>query len=169
MPTLAVGSPEHSLRWRRWQRAAGFTLIELLVVIAIVALASAGVGFALRDSTQVQLEREGERLSALLESARARSRLTGVPVWWHSTAEGFRFEGPDAQPLPQADLPQRWLDPDTSASSGPDAAADSRLLLGPDPIIEPQKLELHSRAQPGKRVRLVSDGIHPFALQVGVP
>ena len=51
----------------------GFTLLELLVVVAIIAMASAGVGFALRDTSQVALARDAERLAALLESARARS------------------------------------------------------------------------------------------------
>ena len=38
--------------------ARGFTLIELLVVVAIIAIGSAGVSFALRDSAATQLERE---------------------------------------------------------------------------------------------------------------
>ena len=41
----------------------GFTLLELLVVIAIIALATAGVGLALRDSGAAALQREGERLT----------------------------------------------------------------------------------------------------------
>ena len=36
----------------------------------------------MRDGTQVRLEREALRLSALLESARALSQTTGVPVRW---------------------------------------------------------------------------------------
>ena len=65
-----------------WRRARGFTLLELLVVISIMALATAGVGLALRDGGQQALEREGERLAVLLESARAQSRASGVPVRW---------------------------------------------------------------------------------------
>ena len=41
------------------------------MVISIVALATAGVSMAMRDSSQTQLEREAQRLAALLESARA--------------------------------------------------------------------------------------------------
>ena len=52
-------------------RARGFTLLELLVVLSIMALATVGVGLAMRDGTQAQLERDAERLAALLESARA--------------------------------------------------------------------------------------------------
>mgnify|MGYP003620647923 FL=1 len=71
----------------------GFTLLELLVVISIMALATAGVGLAMRDGGQTQLEREAARLAALLESARAQSRAGGIPVRWRALPGGFRFEG----------------------------------------------------------------------------
>jgi general secretion pathway protein H len=41
--------------------------------------------------------------------------------------------------------------------------------LGPDPIIEPQQVELTSRTQPGKSVRLATDGVRPFAVLAGAP
>jgi general secretion pathway protein H len=41
------------------------------------------------------------------------------------------------------------------------------LLLGPDPLIEPQELVLTSLAEPGKTVRLASDGVRPFAVKAG--
>src|SRR3954467_8556222 len=94
-------------------RTRGFTLLELLVVVAIIAIASAGVSFALRDSQATQLEREAQRLAALLESARAQSRATGVPVRWRATEGGFRFEG--AQ---EGSLPERWLAPETQVQGG---------------------------------------------------
>ena len=150
---LAAGSPEP-----RTRRSAGFTLLELLSVVAIVALASAGVAVALRDGTQVQLEREAERLVALLESARARSQVSGVPVQWRVTESGFQFDG-----LDPAQLPRQWLDADTSA------VTDAALVLGPEPIIGPQALTLQSRRQPTKRVRLATDGLRPFAVQPAAP
>src|SRR3954469_10636300 len=103
MPTSAPGN-SHGPGLRR----AGFTLLELLVVIAIIAIASAGVAFALRDSSGVALERDAQRLGALLESARARSRLSGQPVRWVADGTGFRFEG-----LPREALPTGWLAADT--------------------------------------------------------
>lgn len=78
---------------RLGQRQHGFTLLELLVVISIIAVATAGTALALRDSSSGTLEREAERLAALLEAGRAQSRASGVPVRWHSVAGGFEFVG----------------------------------------------------------------------------
>jgi general secretion pathway protein H len=142
------------------QSAGGFTLLELLVVLAIIAIASAGVGFAMRDGTQSQLEREALRLSALLESARARSQLSGVAVRWQSTRQGFRFEGLPALTGQGTPTPDAWLEADTQT-----IAADA-VVLGPDPIIAPQAITLTSRSQPDKSLRLATDGVRPFAVQV---
>jgi len=158
----------------RCLRTAGFTLLELLVVLAIVGLASAGVGFALRDGTQTQLEREAQRLAALFESARARSQVTGVAVRWRVTAQGFLFEGLPASDSAQDDLPQHWLDPDTQAMiqdrnakvalSTEFTASPPTLLLGPEPVIEPQTVTLYSRSQIAQQLQLTTDGVRPFAL-----
>ena len=94
---------------RRVRRAAGgFTLIELLVVLLIVAVASGAATLALRDGDQMRLDREAERLAAVLESARAQSRASGLPVRWQATSDGqgFHFLG-----LPHARLSHPWLEP----------------------------------------------------------
>ncbi len=166
MPTSEPGSP--SRRARPGRVSAGFTLIELLVVVAIVAVASAGVGFAMRDSGQVQLAREAERLASLLESARARSRASGLPLQWRATADGFQFEARNGVALPATDLPQQWLNADTGVALQAGAGRNAglpRLMLGPDPIIGPQAVVLVSKSEPQKRVRLATDGVRPFAVQ----
>ena len=178
MQTSAAGSPE--LSRRRPRPAPGFTLLELLVVLAIVAMASVGVGFAMRDGTQTQLEREALRLSALFESARARAQISGIPVRWRVTTQGFQFEGLPPSERSEDDLPQAWLDADTTASVDTPAIASAArqsrvpgqpdtLLLGPEPIIEPQGVTLLSRSQPAQHVRLATDGVRPFTVQAATP
>jgi general secretion pathway protein H len=153
MRTSAAGSKVPCGLLRLRQR--GFTLLELLVVVSIVAIASAGVAFALRDSVQTQTEREAVRLAALLESGRAQSRMRGVPVVWLSTGGGFRFEG-----LPSGTLPDKWLDANTVVAAG------NRLELGPDPIIGAQSVTLANRQQPGATQQVATDGLRPFSVVV---
>lgn len=124
-------------------------------MVSIIAIGTAGVAFSLRDSAQTQTEREAQRLSALLESARAQSRTLGVAVVWRSTALGFRFDG-----LPPGTLPTTWLDPTTTVASG------SRLELGPDPIVAAQAVTLGNTQQAGVTWRVVTDGLHPFSVQM---
>jgi general secretion pathway protein H len=137
-----------------FRKVKGFTLLELLVVVAIIAVASAGVSLAMRDSAQTQLEREAVRLAALLESGRARSLATGVAVRWRSTAAGFEFDG-----LPSGALAQGWLSADVTS------AAPTTLLLGPEPILLPQSVTLVSRSQTTRVLKVGSDGVRPFAVQ----
>jgi general secretion pathway protein H len=133
------------------KRSRGFTLIELLVVVAIIAIATAGVSFALRDSQETLLERDAQRLAALLESARAQSRTTGVPVRWHPTADGFQFDG-----VPARTMPDRWL------SAGTRVQGQPVLVLGPEPIIGRQEIVLASSSAPGRTLHVATDGLRPF-------
>ena len=149
MQILAAGS-----KHRRRRGLGGLTLLELLVVLSIMALATVGVGLSMRDGTQAQLERDAERLAALLESARAQSRASGVPVRWLALPEGFRFDG-----LPsQHPLPTRWLDPSTGVR-GP-----GHLVLGPEPLIGPQQVILTQSGHPEHALRVATDGLRPFAV-----
>lgn len=131
-------------------RGPGFTLLELLVVVAIIAIATAGVTLVLRDPAETALERDAQRLSALLEAARAQSRTSGVPARWVAVDGGFRFEG-----VARGSMPDRWLSADTAVSSA------SVLRLGPEPIIGAQQVLL---SQGARTLRVATDGLRPFTV-----
>ena len=140
----------------------GFTLIELLVVIALIAIGTAAVSFSLRDSAQTVLERDAERLAALFESARARSRASGVPVKWHpqmpnnsGSANSFVFEG-----LPPQTLSEKWLSPQIQVTP------NALVVLGPDPIIGPQSVMLRVK---DLQLWVSTDGLKPFAVKRASP
>lgn len=145
-------------------KARGFTLLELMVVVALVAMATAAVTFALRDDGGTRLEREGLRLSAMLESARAQSRTSGLPVVWRLLPQGFEFVGlptaRDGRALPGSMAgPRAWLSPDTRAVVLQPPGAQV-LVLGPEPLIAAQRVEL---VQGERRLTLVTDGLAPFS------
>ena len=152
LPTQQAGlhlGPTCAARSKR-----GFTLLEILVVLTIMAIATAGVSLVLRDNSDTALEREAQRLAALFESARAQSRASGVVVRWHTTPEGFRFEG-----LPPGALPVRWL------SEGTGVRGNTSVQLGPEPIVGPQAVELINSQQPERAIRISTRGLRPFAVQ----
>jgi general secretion pathway protein H len=145
----------------RTPRGAGFTLIEVMLVLAIIAIGTALVSLALRDGTQSRLDEEGARLSALLESARAEARASGITVRWApvdpSASDGaqFRFIGLP----PGADSPTRWLGEGVSA----EIVGARALLLGPEPVLPAQQLVLHLD---DRRLVLATDGLAPFGPQL---
>ncbi len=133
----------------------GFTLIELLVVLALIAVASGLVSLAIRDPNATALEQEAARLAALLESARAEARASGLLVRWEAHgangSKEFRFLG-----LPASiDIPQKWLTPGMSA----EVVGAGAVVLGPEPLIGAQRIVLSLEE---RHLTLVTDGLGPF-------
>ena len=139
----------------------GFTLLELLVVLTIIAVTTAGVSFAIRDERSADLRRESLRISALLEAARAQSRTSGVPVRFVPDAAGFEFTGIRAHKTDRSDLSgvKAWLSADIRWQIL-EPRNGKWLVLGPEPLIAPQQLELSLGDQ---RVVVATDGLAPFA------
>jgi len=145
----------------------GFTLIELLLVLLLIAMVSGMVSLSLRDGGQASLDREAERLAALLEAGRAEARATGMAVRFElvglddRAADGdarFRFVGLMPGSLPgSGPQPGHWLDPAVAATIDNARA----LRLGPEPLIGAQRITLRLDGQ--QRV-LATDGLAPFAV-----
>ena len=136
----------------------GFTLIELMIVVVLIAVASSVASLALRDPASTTLEREAARLAALLESARAEARASGVAAYWEPRnpdpeQPGFRFVGFP----PSEDLPTRWLENGVSA----EVVGARAVVLGPEPLIGAQRIVLRLRDQ---RLALATDGLGPFVV-----
>ena len=126
----------------------------------IVAVATGMVTLTLRDRSQSQLETEGARLAALLESARSQSRIVGTEVRWEPTTTegGFHFLGLPARAANE--LPTKWLDPDTRA----EIIGEPQLLLGPEPLLPPQRVVLRLG---NHEIAVGTDGLSPFAIVEG--
>ncbi|MEP7301369.1 MAG: prepilin-type N-terminal cleavage/methylation domain-containing protein [Caldimonas sp.] len=142
-------------------RSRGFTLIELIVVVALIAIVTAVASLALRDPTAAKLEHEAVRLAALLESARAEARSSGVAASWEPVEQqadgaGFRFVGLSAA----EPLPTRWLEAGTAAQ----VIGARAVILGPEPLIGEQRIVLRLDDQ---RLTLATDGIGPFLVSDG--
>lgn len=127
-----------------------------MVVLLLVALASTATVLALRDAGDGQLEREGQRLAALFEAARAQSRTSGAPIHWRSEGGQFLFAGPG---LASA-LPARWLGPEAVLADGAPT-----IKLGPEPVIGPQQVVLRLASRPERSLRITTDGLRPFEVQ----
>jgi general secretion pathway protein H len=170
------------------QRQRGLTLLELLVVLAIIGVAMAGVSLSLRDSSQTQIEREAQRLVAVLEAARAQSRTSGVPLIWQATPEGFVIRPTLSTSLSSgtasgnaagqiAARTEIWLATGTQAAVTTATAATSPtnntasanwVVLGPEPILAPARITLSvattNSAKPATSLTIGTDGLQPFQI-----
>ncbi len=163
------------------QRQQGLTLLELLVVLAIIGFAMAAVSLSLRDSSQTQIEREAQRLVAVLEAARAQSRTSGIALIWQATPEGFVIR-PALTPNPAqannsatASTPsnpiaartETWLAAGTQAAVTT-ATAATLVVLGPEPILAPARITLSvataNSAKPATSLSIGTDGLQPFQI-----
>ena len=167
------------------QRQRGLTLLELLVVLAIIGFAMVGVSLSLRDSRQTQLERETQRLVAILEAARAQSRTSGIALIWQATPEGFVIKpaltatpnntntsAPVQTTSPIASRTETWLTTGTQAMVSTvtppttNTAPANLVVLGPEPILTPARITLSvasaNPAQPTPTLSVGTDGLKPF-------
>lgn len=151
MPTSAAGSERPAPRCA----VAGFTLLEILVALTIVAIATAGVAWSLRDADEERLDRQAQQLQAQLEVVRGIARATGTTVRLRLLPDGYVFDGLAGDDTGLAGQ-HPWMDARLSAR------APAPLLLGPEPIGPPLRIELS--LGPARRI-LSSDGWSPVTIE----
>lgn len=92
-------------------RARGFTLIEILVVVVILAVLAAAVSIALSGAGgERQLEREAERLQALIGYACEHAEVGGLAVGLSLVSDGYVFSqrnGDGWKTITQGELRER--------------------------------------------------------------
>jgi general secretion pathway protein H len=155
----------------------GFTLLELLVVLTIIAIGTAGVTFAFRDSEATLLEREAERLSVILETARVQSRSSGVALAWVALPQGFvvlpesvlkatrelQVDATSVSPwLSNAMRAQVMSQVSAQTAGNGGQRSTNRLLLGAEPMISPSSVVLSLGE---RQLRVATDGLRPFTVQ----
>ena len=131
-----------------------------MVVVSLVALATAGVSMALRDTSASQLEREGQRVAALLEAARAQARANGVAAIWKTMPGGFAIDQTERPWLASGTMAQleRATQRTPTEANNPNT---QRMVLGPEPLMSPASLRLTLE---GRSLWLRTDGLRPFSV-----
>ncbi|MCQ4165196.1 type II secretion system minor pseudopilin GspH [Tahibacter harae] len=149
---------------RRPPSPRGFTLIEILVVVVILAVLAAAVSIALSGAGgERQLEREAERLQALLGYACEHAEIGGKPVGLSLVEDGYLF----AQPGPPSQAnSETWKTFDKGELRRREWPRNLRAELSRDG----RRVEI--TPQPPERPQIVcfaSGELTPFRLELGLP
>ena len=150
---------------RRRPPPRGFTLIEILVVVVILAVLAAAVSIAMSGAGgERQLEREAERLQALLGYACEHAEIGGKPVGLSLVDDGYLFAQPSGQPA-QANG-ETWKTFDKGELRRREWPRSLRAELSRDG----RRVEI--TPQPPERPQIVcfaSGEMTPFRLELGLP
>lgn len=134
-----MGHPARSRRTR-----AAFSLIELLAVIAILGLISTFIAPNLSVLRERRLNHAAMQLASLLELARQRTVVTGVPhrIWFDLEAAAYRLE---------------WLGDDRELEEAAIALPDEYDVRGatPLPLAAPARSDFEFQPIPGNFGRFV--------------
>ncbi len=70
----------------------GFTLLEILLVIVMIAVTAAMVVPSISNISQGEIKEESNRLRLVLSYALEEAQLSGNPIRWRATKDGWSFE-----------------------------------------------------------------------------
>ncbi|HEY9100537.1 GspH/FimT family pseudopilin [Chitinimonas sp.] len=138
------------------RRQQGFTLVEILVVLVIISIIVVLAAVRFGQSDVDTLQRESERLSLLLETARDEAIATGAAAGFSAEPGGYRFwlQQPDAswQPVAESEvlrpreLPQALRLANLRVNLQP-LPEGGRIVFSPSGVNAPFSLSLYAGAE----------------------
>lgn len=126
----------------------GFTLIELMVVAALLSILAGAASVALQALPK-PVEKDAQRLAAVLDAQRAKSRSSGQSIFFQSEGNRFRMHRGSAVT--------------TERLSAGTTLEPARIKLGPEPVIDPQRVLLSDES--GNTRAVITDGVRPFYVE----
>ena len=92
MPTLATGTSVNNTRSAAHARSAGFTLVEIMIVVFIIGLITAAAVITFGgEQRDTELDREAQRLDALIDYVREQAELQTRDYGLRINNTGYSF------------------------------------------------------------------------------
>jgi general secretion pathway protein H len=120
-------------------KQAGFSLLELLVVISILGFILSMATLALPNNNEKLWKQDVEELIATLNQAREEAAMSGAPIRWVSSSQGWSFrqislQG-DERPLGDPLKERRWR-------LSPTLSSIDQLVIGQEVFTSPTMIEI---------------------------
>ena len=120
-------------------KQSGFSLLELLIVITILGFILSMATLALPNSNEKLWKEDLQELTATLNQAREEVAMSGAPIRWISSSQGWSFrqinlQG-DERPLGNPLQEKKWR-------LSPTLSSTEQLIIGQEIFTSPMVIEL---------------------------
>jgi len=120
-------------------KQSGFSLLELLIVITILGFILSMATLALPNSNEKLWKEDLQELTATLNQAREEVAMSGAPIRWVSSSQGWSFrqinlQG-DERPLGNPLQEKKWR-------LSPTLSSTEQLIIGQEIFTSPMVIEL---------------------------
>jgi general secretion pathway protein H len=120
-------------------KQSGFSLLELLIVITILGFILSMATLALPNSNEKLWKEDLQELTATLNQAREEVAMSGAPIRWISSSQGWSFRQINLQgeerPLGNPLQEKKWR-------LSPTLSSTEQLIIGQEIFTSPMVIEL---------------------------
>jgi general secretion pathway protein H len=120
-------------------KQSGFSLLELLIVITILGFILSMATLALPNSNEKLWKEDLQELTATLNQAREEVAMSGAPIRWVSSSQGWSFRQINLQgeerPLGNPLQEKKWR-------LSPTLSSTEQLIIGQEIFTSPMVIEL---------------------------